>query len=368
MNVVFRVDASIQMGMGHMVRCLTLAEGLKQNHFNVSFLSQLLSGEHYRTVETRGFPIFNFPALNNDPLDQGRDGSASNAHRLEVDWQHDSDNAVIALSSMRPMPDWLIVDHYALDRRWEKSVRRFVKNLMVIDDLADRPHDCEILLDQTCTEDRHRYQDLLPEHCKQLLGGDYALLRPEFSALRSRTEFPKRFLNADRLHVFFGGGDTSGHTVRFSRLLLDFFPSLKLRIAVSASFRHLPQLIQLSERHGERVVWNQDVTNMAEHMSGCTIAVGTPGMTTWERACMGLPAAYLTNAENQVDILGSLQKSGFCEWLGRAETITDDAFIQGMTDFLNEKGKLARMRELGLAKVDGKGVERTVREISVRSA
>jgi len=365
MNVVIRVDASLRMGTGHVVRCLALAEGLRRKTFNVSFLSQRLPGNLDDQIMARGFSVRSLPVLEADRLASGIDSDVPHAEWLGIDWQHDAEHAAAALSAMRPAPDWLVVDHYALDKRWEDAMRPYASHLMVIDDLANRPHDCDIVLDQICIDDRHRYEGLLPSSCKKLMGSHFVLLRPEFAAARARPDFPAGFANNNLVHVFFGTSDEHGYVIRFSRLLLDHFSDLRLRIAVGDTFVHLRQIAELGREYQGRAHWEQGVANMAEHMRGCSIAVGTPGMSTWERACMGLPTAHVTNADSQVDILLSLQQDGFCEWLGRAEDITDEAFVSGIGRFLNDEAKLAGMRDIGVASVDGRGVHRVIDEMSV---
>lgn len=367
MNIVIRVDASLQMGSGHVVRCLTLAEGFRIRKFNVSFLSQRLPGHFISQFEARGFPVGSLPALENDLCVLERDSAVPHAHWLGVDWQHDARHAANVLSTMNRPFDWLVVDHYALDIRWEDAMRPYANHIMAIDDLANRAHNCDLLLDQICTEDLLRYEGLLPGRCRKLFGSKYALLRPEFSAARSHPEFPKEFVNNNIVHVFFGTSDKEGHTMRFSRLLLEHFPDLRLKIAVGGSFIHQGSLSDMASQFGERVVWQQGVTDMAAHMRDCSLAVGTPGMSTWERACMGLPAAHLTNAASQVDILLSLKESGFCELLGHVGSITDEAFVAGMENFLGERQRLVHMRQLGLESVDGKGVERVIDAITSES-
>ena len=367
MNIVIRVDASLQMGSGHVVRCLTLAEGLRNRKFNVSFLSQRLPGHFFAQFAARGFSVGSLPALEYDGCVPERDSAVPHAGWLGVDWQHDAGHAAEVLSAVNRPADWLIVDHYALDKRWEDAMRPYANHIMVIDDLANRPHNCDLLLDQICTEDHLRYEGLLPSRCRKLFGSKFALLRPEFPAARAHPDFPAEFVDNNVAHVFFGTSDKAGHTMRFSRLLLEQFPSLHLKIAVGGSFAHQDRLADMALQFGGRVAWQQGVTDMAAHMRDCSIAVGTPGMSTWERACMGLPAAHLTNAASQVDILLSLQESGFCELLGHVESITDEEFVTGMAHFLGDRTRLTRMRQMGIESVDGKGVERVIGELTAES-
>jgi UDP-2,4-diacetamido-2,4,6-trideoxy-beta-L-altropyranose hydrolase len=339
-QVAIRADASLRMGSGHAVRCLTLAEGLRSRGAKVSFLCQRLPGHPGDRIEALGYPVRLLPA--------------------QEDWRQDAANAAAALAAMRLAPDWLLVDHYALDARWETALRPHAARCMVIDDLANRPHDCDLLLDQVSTRDAQRYAGLLPERCATLFGGRYALLRPEFAAARASAGFPPTFANNGLAHLFFGTSDEPGHTLRFAGLLLEHFPGLRLKVAVGESFVHPERLESLAARSAARLQWQRGVADMAAHMRGCALAVGTPGMSTWERACMGLPAAHLTNSDSQTEILGALKRDGFCDWLGRAETITDADFVAGMAAFLGDEARLERMRRTGLQQVDGRGVERVV--------
>ena len=341
------------------MRCLTIAHALRDHGGTVEFVSRTFNGNICSLIEENGYNVHRLPM---HETVSASDQSSNTAWHGDY-WLVDMKETIGAFTAQHEW-DWLIVDNYALDERWEVAMRKYARRIMMIDDLANRPHDCDLLLDQIYAQDQNRYQGLLPGRCRKLMGSKYVLLRPEFTAARARAEFPGKFSNNNLVHVFFGTSDAPGYTIRFSRLLLDHFPELRLKIAVGGSFMHMKQLVDLAERYSERANYKRGVTDMAEHMWGCSVAVGTPGMSTWERACMGLPAAHVTNSDNQVEILRSLKDNGFCEWLGYAETITDDTFVAGMSDFLNDLGRLTRMRQAGLASVDGKGVKRVLREMS----
>jgi UDP-2,4-diacetamido-2,4,6-trideoxy-beta-L-altropyranose hydrolase len=364
MNIVIRADASYQMGSGHMVRCLALANGLKGKGHHVSFLSQSLPGNLSPIVDKQGFVVHSLQPRNREIVHSNNNPAIANAESLGIDWQDDANQCVKALSAMQLEPDWLVVDHYALDSRWELAVKKFCNRILVIDDLANRPHDCDVLLDQVCTNTSEQYRGLIPDRCHLLLGGLYVLLRPEFAEARSEDEASVNHPDKRIVHVFFGTSDEPAHTIRFGRLLLANFPTLILRIAVGTTFKHVQKLVDLSQSFPGRVDWSQGVTNMARHMRGCWIAVGTPGMSTWERACMGLPAVHLTNSNSQTAILTSLKTTGFCDWLGSIDSISDKDFVSGISAFLDDESRLAAMREKGLAAIDGKGVQRAVADLT----
>lgn len=344
-----RADASDQLGSGHVVRCLAMANVMKDRGHEVSFLSQSLPENLAALVLQQGFALHCLPIA-----------PSCVAESPDARWHDDASHSAAALSAMQSMVDWLVVDHYALDRRWELALRGLCHRILVIDDLANRPHECDVLLDQVCTHAASQYNGLVPDRCHLLLGGDYAMLRPEFAQARAAGTIGASAGDWRVVHFFFGTSDTPAYTIRFGRLLLENFPALKLKAAVGTSFAHIPALVALSLKHQGRLDWTQGVANMAQHMQGCGIAIGTPGMSTWERACMGLPTAHLTNSSSQTEILASLKAAGFCEWFGAIDEISDRDFVSAMTAFLHDERRLEAMREKGLTTIDGNGIPRAI--------
>jgi len=290
------------------------------------------------------------------------DAAITHKHRLfklpEGQVNNDAQQTLATLSAQGLEPDWIVVDHYQLSSEWERCLRPRTKRMLVIDDLADRPHVGDVLLDPTFGETGERYHGLVPSGCRCLCGSAYALLRPQF---RQQRQLPERHLPPpDRLavHVFFGSFDTSNYTARFSRLLLKAFDSIRVRAAVGHTYAFPQQLRQLASESGGRFTWEAGVQDMAAHMAGCDVAFGAPGGATWERACIGLPAAYLTVAANQIAIVERLRDSGLCAYFGAAHSIDDNAFVTAMRRFLLDTSALNAMRALGMTAVDGRGAQR----------
>src|SRR6266516_1519977 len=182
-RVVVRVDASTEMGMGHLMRCLSLARDLADDGANVFFLLRSHAARLTGLIEGEGHSVRLLPDPDRRPDAPAADGTAY-ALWLPTTWQKDAEQTLEAIDRIGPV-DWLIVDHYALDARWERMQRKRVPRILAIDDLADRDHDCEILLDQNLVLNmERRYQGRLPSTCQPLLGPAYALLRPEFAGRR----------------------------------------------------------------------------------------------------------------------------------------------------------------------------------------
>lgn len=354
MKVAFRADVSEQIGTGHFIRCLTLADALKEKGAEVIFVSRALPQHLQEQTNKQGHE---FKILQNRSNRPDADG-LSGADLVDITQESDAQETIKSLSDF--WRDLLIVDHYAFDARWESALSKRAGKIMVIDDLANRGHSADVLLDPTYGETEARYRDLVPPGCNCLCGGSYALLRPQFRQQRQCLERRIPAVEQLTVHVFFGGSDTDNHTFRISRMLLRGLDSVRLCAAVGKGYTGMAELQQLESEFGSRFSWKAGVTDMAAHMAACDVALGAPGGATWERACIGLPAAYLAVSKNQIPIIERLQASGFCVYLGEVQSVDESAFVAGMRHFLSRATALQAMRTLGMKAVDGGGAQRVV--------
>ena len=207
MTIAFRVDASSEIGTGHFMRCLALAEELKQRGARTCFVSRHLSGPFQKMLDRGQHGIAHIAGATTGEANQ----DLEHGHWLGTSQARDAADTVDALSGRRW--DWLVVDHYALDAFWESILRDAAAKILVIDDIADRKHDCDLLLDQNLHEKgAERYLEKAPSNCKILLGPRYALLREEFRSLR--TQVVARDGAVRRILVFFGGIDACNYTAQ----------------------------------------------------------------------------------------------------------------------------------------------------------
>jgi UDP-2,4-diacetamido-2,4,6-trideoxy-beta-L-altropyranose hydrolase len=218
-------------------------------------------------------------------------------------------------------PDWLIADHYSLGQIWETKLRPHVRKIMVIDDLANRPHDCDLLLDQNYVKDgTTRYEGLVPQSCTKLLGLQYVLLRSEF------TEFKKQLApksgNVQRIFLFFGGSDPDNLTCRALEALSD--PGLiylNVDVVIGESNRNRGSVEKLVSKRKNTQLYIQ-IDNIAQLMGEADLALGTGGSTTWERLFLGLPAITIINAVNQKQVTEDLEQFGAIWNLGWHEEVS----------------------------------------------
>lgn len=313
MHVAFRVDASLQIGTGHVMRCLTLADALRERGANCSFVCRPHQGHLLAIIAQRGHQALALPELK-EGAERNRNDTA-HGHWLGTDWSTDAQDTQKTLSAhMGGQPaDWLVVDHYALDARWEEAFRPQANRIMVIDDLADRPHACDLLLDQNLGRKEADYCGLLKGKTTTLVGPQYALLRPEFAALRAQS-LARRQTNPQlrRLLITMGGVDKDNATGQVLAALQNCNLPADLRVTVVMG-PHAPWLVQV-QAQAAQIPWPTEVLvgvdNMAELMAESDLAIGAAGSTSWERCCLGVPTIQVALAQNQEAIAQALSGAG----------------------------------------------------------
>jgi UDP-2,4-diacetamido-2,4,6-trideoxy-beta-L-altropyranose hydrolase len=349
-NIAFRTDATGQIGTGHFMRCLTLADALKQRGAHVCFISRDLP-VHLRDMLAAKDMVLVMLGSNADSLFVG---DLAHAHWLGASQEQDAQATVQALSDRSW--DWLVVDHYALDARWERALRGNVRQIMVIDDIADRQHDCDVLLDQNYYADMQtRYTGKVPEHCKLLLGPRYALLRDEFRKLREQVK--QRNGTVKKILVFFGGVDADNYTGRAIEALVEIgIEGLHVDVVIGAQHPCREQIKAVCAQHG--FICHVQTDKMAELMAAADLAIGAGGSASWERCCLGLPSLLVAMADNQVDIAKALDLSGACIYMGTLEAATASTMRSAITDLLNKYNHLEIVSRRASSLVDGMGVNR----------
>lgn len=360
-RIAFRTDSSFTLGTGHLFRCLTLADALRQRGASVFFICVELPGSLIKLIENKGYVVEHLPSQMAG--DKGI-SSSLHPHWSGIDWKIDVKNTLEVLAGM-PKLAWLVVDHYALDKRWEGQIRPFTGKIMVIDDLADRPHDCDLLLDQTFHEDpRPRYAGLVPDHCRCILGPRYALLRPEF--IQARKLLRDRDGKVRRILVFFGGSDSTNETEKgLEALRMLDRPDIAADVVVGAANPHQERIRRLCSERGNTTFHHQ-VDNMAERISKADLAIGAPGTSTWERCYLGLPAVTLVIAENQIPIASQVSKAGAIMNLGWNSEVSAKVLADSINRVLDAPAFLKEIGRKGMELMGGgsfEGVDGVVREI-----
>lgn len=315
MKIVLRADASISIGTGHVIRCLTLADALRDLGAGVMFVSRAHEGNINDVIADHGFEVVRLPG---PPHGFKVDDFRGYATSLGAHWQEDAEQMHEAVGRAGVKPDWLVVDHYGVDRNWESALTETVQRLMVLDDMADRIHNCDLLLDQNFDNPLHaRYAQLLPMRARRLLGTRYALVRPEFRRHRPAA-LARRNGQVSRLLVSMGGTDPRNDTAKaVAGIAMSNSRGLAVDVIVGSSNPHLQEIRALCGR-AARVTLHVQTSRMAELMTNADIAVCAGGSTTWERCVLGLPALVAVQSNDQLAIAKTLEQKGAHRLLGRA--------------------------------------------------
>lgn len=365
-SIIFRTDASIQIGTGHVMRCLTLADALAARGADCGFICRAHPGNLIEFIRGKGYVAHVLPVSGTEIGDGRLDISVSgeseanliHSNWLGVDQAEDAEACAPILAAQRP--DWLIVDHYALDARWERALAPHYRKLMVIDDLADRRHACDLLLDQTFGRDAADYRPLVPADCHLLCGSRYALLRPEFAALRPYSLERRAKPALRELLITMGGVDKDNATgLVLQALRLSPLPAdCRITVVMGATAPWLDAV----RTQVQDMPWPTrvliGVRDMAQLMADSDLAIGAAGATSWERCCLGVATIMLVLAENQFKIAEALCNAGAAHLLDVSKLQDNQQLIS--SEYLEEPLWLGEMSAAAAAITDGLGVERVI--------
>jgi len=357
LRIMFRTDAAVEIGSGHVMRCLTLARALREKGAVCRFLMRDLPGHLASVVAAEGFGL---QLLR--PPGPGDRPDTDPAHDKWLAVGRDVDARECARVLATEPPDWLVIDHYALDARWQAAVVRPPTRLMVIDDLADRSHLADLLLDQNLGRQSDDYDALLPAHCIRLIGPRFALLRPEFAAARPAALARRgEALPLASILIAMGGVDKDDATGQVLTALSGLEPPLSARVTVVLGGRapHLERVRAQAAALPCPATVLVDVPDMARLMTDADLAIGAAGSTSWERCCLGLPTLLLTLADNQLPGAAALDKAGAAVVLGDLRTPGWPGRLRAeLARCLAEPTRLAAFAARGAGLVDGAGTGR----------
>ena len=369
MRVAFRADASLQIGTGHVMRCLTLADALAANGADCQFICRAHDGNLIEFIRDKGYVTHALPVVAAGTSSAAPSADATSADLAHRHWlgatQVQDAEACAPFLAAEP-PDWLIVDHYALDARWERTSVPYYRKLMVIDDLADRSHDCDVLLDQTFGRSAADYRPLVPADCHMLCGAQFALLRPEFATLRPYSLQRRAQPILRELLVTMGGIDKNNATGLVLQVLRTSLLPADCRITVVMGAT-APWLDEVREQ-AQDMPWPTrvlvGVSDMAQLMANSDVAIGAAGATSWERCCLGLPTIMLVLADNQLKVARGLER------VGAASLVDPDHHVTAQIEELlvalvDDPAQLPRISATAARIVDGEGVNAVMQQMGV---
>lgn len=336
MKIAVRTDASDQIGSGHVMRCRALGGALRARGAEVLFVCRNSPGHLIGLLENDGYSI------------------AALSPRHPVTEEADGAETLAALPTDRY--DWVIVDHYALGAAWETRLRARASRVLAIDDIANRSHDCDVLLDQNFSlNPAARYAGLTPEGARMCLGPRYALLSESYRSLPARRKVSP---DVRRVLISFGGADLDDMTGLALAALSDpALARIAVDIVIGRSYPHRERL-QTAARSRPGTIIHEPRPTLADLLGGADLAIGAGGITSWERCRAGVPSVVVTLADNQVPGTQALSVAGIVHYVGPSDTV-DAARLRGAICALrDDPAARTRMTELGQMLVDGRGAQR----------
>ena len=265
------------------MRMLVIARELKRRGMAVIFLAQELAGNGITRIENGGFRVI----------------------RLRGNSAKESFDALTVIGSV----DLLIVDSYALEKRYETALRKCVKVIAVFDDLNDRKHDADILVDSTHNKDKNAYKSLVGKHTKLLLGAAYTPLDTQYAAHRALA-MPRRF-PPRKIMIAMGGTDSNNLTEKALKTVANSrFNSAAIEIVLTSRAPHIKKIRNLIDKMEQKARLLIDIDNMAKLIIGADLAIGSGGVSSYERASLALATVTLNAAQNQNENISKLNAAG----------------------------------------------------------
>lgn len=341
-KVFFRTDSSHTIGSGHIVRCLTLAKALREKNIISSFICRDHNNNLIKKILDEKFDVYILKEKNKKKY----------TSLSKIDWLKDANQTINILK--KEDIEWLIVDHYELDFRWEKKLRPYTKKIMVIDDLSNRKHECDILLDQNLKHNyKNKYKNLLPKYCSKFLGTQYTLLQSEYENLHF--DAPIRTGPIKRIFLYFGNTNQKDLIELFVSAFLKLNrKDITLDIVIPLNYQST-KIDKLKKNHKNIKIY-KDLKSLSTLMLKADLGIGACGINTWERCCLGLPSLVVTIADNQKLIAKELHKRGIIQWLGHKDKITFQIILDSLLNTIdrNIKNWSKSCKQV----TDGKGIKK----------
>lgn len=337
---VFRVDASIEIGAGHIMRCLTLADGLKKRGYTCSFVVSPSTIKVLRLLKK----------IEHQVIELSENSQKENSQEIiKKQWPNGC--------------DLLVVDHYQLDIDYEIHFDKWAKTILVIDDLASRKHTADILLDQNMRVSGNDYDGLINKNCRVLIGPEYALLRPQFCLMRQDLNKTDSVSGLNRILVSLGATDPKGLSVAISKNILQILDKVSVDVVISSTSPQYEELKKLHDVYKNRLNLKVDVNDMASLIYNADLSIGAPGVTAWERCSLGLPTLLLVTAENQRINVKPLCDVGAAIDIGDWKNINWQLLEKTLQEFHINPSLLNDMRQSALNVCDANGVDRVINEV-----
>lgn len=343
----FRADASANIGSGHIMRCLAIAEELTSRQKKVGFISAQMTPEMTKKLEDLGIPLW---------MISPQGPKSSSEKHFHSHWLNgnESEDARWTLQAMREPCEGLTIDHYGIGETAENILLEKIDNILVIDDLADRSHFCRGLLDYNVYGKEKDYSHLLPASTRQLLGPQYAPIRKDLQLLKNSVP---HISSVKTVILSFGGSDVSGQTYTACQgLAQSQLAKCKVKVVVASSAKNYFELVTLTQKLGYELL--SPTPQIGQILVQSDFALGAGGVSQIERSYLGIPSLITSVAKNQVLLSQSMADLGICHYVGPSQELDSEEWKNAINQFGTNSSWLTNCQEEGRKVIDGQGCRR----------
>jgi UDP-2,4-diacetamido-2,4,6-trideoxy-beta-L-altropyranose hydrolase len=346
-NLFIRVDSGLDVGLGHVMRCFAIAEIIKKMNFNVYFISRKNKGNIIKKIEKSGYTVF---SLNSTFL------GSTQSH-----WKNDATKTIRIIKKFKNQENFLLLDNYGLGKMWETDLKSAVSKLIVIDDFSNRVHNCDLFIDQNIYSNKNSLDRRIPKDCKKLLGLEYVLLRKEFIDIRKIVK--KHSGKINRIFISFGGSDKNNEISKVLKAIKNISTEkIIVDVIIGGLGKNIIKIKEVCSKI-DNCTYHYQPENIAKIMNKADLGIGAGGIMIWERCILGLPSIVSIMAKNQEYSVNTASKLGCIRNLGKMGKLSSEDYFDAIKNFNSQK--LIEMQNNCMKLIDGKGAERTAKQISL---
>lgn len=350
----FRADASNEIGTGHIMRCLAIADVLLSRGHKVGFICAQINPQLKDLIRSRQIPLFQ-----TQPDPKTGQGSYRHSHWLIGSEEADAELTIKAIGNVNC--EGVFMDHYGLAKPWEDLILKKTSNVAVMDDLCDRPHSARILIDYNIYKNEKDYSALVDKSTQILQGPAYAPIRMELRDLRENVQSHSGQVRS--VLISFGGSDSQGYTLRAAEgLVLSRKKFEKVRIILSPESKTHSAISKICHENAYELL--NPTPKLGEYILKSDFGIGAGGVTQVERSFLGLPSLIASIAENQSVLSAKMSEIEICKSLGDAAHITSGDWSKAIQKYSSDQKWLKETQEKGLSLFDGKGCDRIVNALN----
>ncbi|MBW1941344.1 MAG: UDP-2,4-diacetamido-2,4,6-trideoxy-beta-L-altropyranose hydrolase [Deltaproteobacteria bacterium] len=330
-RLIIRADASNAIGSGHVRRCLALVTAFAGAGWECALAIRPGTRETVPDLGDSPCELFDLKCT-----------PAEEAKALFERWPNGC--------------DLLVVDHYERGKHFEASCRPWARNIMVMEDVPQRQHACDFLLDSSLEDAVSVYRKMVPDACKLFLGPDFALLHPQFIKHRRESiEKREKRHSVGKILISFGTVDGKNMCSKAIKSIKEGGLNISVDVVIGSQSPYLEETKSIARTCPFPVKFYVDEKNMARVMTSADLALGACGFTSWERCCLGLPTLAVITAENQTSLAEVLRRHHAIDFLGWHENVSLETIARSLKKILNNHETRIKISRNASRLCDGRG-------------